>query len=236
MALGARAGDVPGTSPVLLARAMTAPRVASSQRAILEAAHRAAPGDPVWTVRVARARFAAGDSGFADSVLPRLLAGSRHPEALLFAAALAQHRGDTTRRTVLLREVLARGGDTAEAEAGLAGVAAQAGRWPEAAAGLSRALASGRGTYRHPFPADALRDALGRLALTGPPRLADSVLATAQRVHPGWATVYEFRATAALRAGRCADAATQVLTLLEFGIEPADAPERLQRCRRGETR
>ncbi len=236
VAIGVRAGDVPGTSPVLLARAMTAPRGAATQLALLEAAHRAAPGDPVWTVRLARARFTAGDSAFADSALPRLLARSRHPEALLFAAGLAQHRGDTTRRTVLLREILARGGDSAEAEAGLAAVAARAGRWSEAAAGLFRALAIGRGTYRHPLPADAVREALTPLALTGPPRLADSVLATAVRLHPGWATLYELRATVALRDGRCPDAATQFLTLDEFAIDPADAPDRLQRCRRGETR
>ena len=236
VAIGVRAGDVPGTSPVLLARAMTAPRGAATQLALLEAAHRAAPGDPVWTVRLARARFTAGDSAFADSALPRLLARSRHPEALLFAAGLAQHRGDTTRRTVLLREILARGGDSAEAEAGLAAVAARAGRWSEVAAGLFRALAIGRGTYRHPLPADAVREALTPLALTGPPRLADSVLATAVRLHPGWATLYELRATVALRDGRCPDAATQFLTLDEFAIDPADAPDRLQRCRRGETR
>jgi spermidine synthase len=236
VAIGVRAGDVPGTSPVLLARAMTAPRGAATQLALLEAAHRAAPGDPVWTVRLARARFTAGDSAFADSALPRLLARSRHPEALLFAAGLAQHRGDTTQRTVLLREILARGGDSAEAEAGLAAVAARAGRWSEAAAGLFRALAIGRGTYRHPLPADAVREALTPLALTGPPRLADSVLATAVRLHPGWATLYELRATVALRDGRCPDAATQFLTLDEFAIDPADAPDRLQRCRRGETR
>jgi spermidine synthase len=235
MAIGERAGDVPGTSPVLLAKAMTAPRGAATQLALLEAAHRAAPADPVWTVRLARARFTAGDSAFADSALPHLLARSRHPEALLFAAALAQHRGDTTRRTGLLREILARGGDSAEAEAGLAAVAARAGRWPEAAAGLLRALAIGRGTYRHPLPADAVREALTPLALTGPPRLADSVLAAAVRLHPGWATLYELRATVALRDGRCPDAAAQFLTLDEFAIDPADAPERLQRCRRGET-
>jgi spermidine synthase len=236
VAIGERAGDMPGTSPVLLAKAMTAPRGAATQLALLEAAHRAAPGDPVWTVRLARARFTAGDSAFADSALPHLLARSRHPEALLFAAALAQHRGDTTRRAALLREILVRGGDSAEAEAGLAAIAARAGRWPEATTGLFRALAIGRGTYRHPLPADAVREALTPLALTGPSRLADSVLATAVRLHPGWATLYELRATVALRDGRCPDAAVQFLALDEFAIEPADASERLQRCRRGETR
>ncbi len=82
VALGVSAGEVPGTSPGLLARALTAPRTASTQLAILEAAARARPDDPVWVVPVARARFAAGDTAFADSALPRLLARSRHPEAL----------------------------------------------------------------------------------------------------------------------------------------------------------
>src|SRR5947209_13008373 len=99
---------------------MTAPRVPSPQGAILEAAHRGEPTDPVWTVRLARMRFAAGDTAFADSVLPGLLARSRHPETMLFAAGLAERRMDDGGRAALLREVIARGGDTAEAEAGLA--------------------------------------------------------------------------------------------------------------------
>src|SRR6266704_4116728 len=119
MALEVRVGGHPGTTPVLLARAMTSPRIPSTQGPILEAAHRAQPDNPVWLVRVARMRFAAGDSAFVDSVLPGLVR-TRNPEALLFAAALAARRGDQRRRAALLREALARGGDTAEADAGLA--------------------------------------------------------------------------------------------------------------------
>src|SRR5439155_1284289 len=122
MDLEVRVGGHPGTTPVLLARAMTSPRIPSTQGPILEAAHRAQPDNPVWLVRVARMRFAAGDSAFADSVLPGLVR-TRNPEALLFAAALAARRGDQRRRAALLREALARGGDTAEAEAGLAALA-----------------------------------------------------------------------------------------------------------------
>jgi spermidine synthase len=234
LAIGARASESPGGSAVLLARAMTAPRVASIHLAILEAAHREQPADPLWTVRLARARFAAGDTAFADSVLPRLLAHSRHPEALLFAAELAERRGDDRRRAALLNEVVVRGGDTAQARAGLAALAARAGRWRDAVAELGPALAGGRGTYRHPFPAGALRQALRSLAFEAPPSLADSVLAAAVRARRGWPSLYEFRAAVALRDGRCADAATQFLTLAEFGIEPSDAAERLARCRRGE--
>jgi spermidine synthase len=232
VSLGSRAGDVPGTSPVLLARAMTVPRVPSIELAILERAHRAQPDDPVWTVRLAQARFAFGDTAFADSVLPRVLARSRNPEALLFAAALAERRGDDRRRAALLLEVLARGGDTATARAGLAALAARAGRWGEVGRHLRAALAIGRGSYRHPFPVPPLRDALARLALTGPVPLADSVLAVAVRARSGWATLHELRAVVALRGGRCDAAAAQFLELLNFGIEPADAQEQVRRCRR----
>jgi predicted membrane-bound spermidine synthase len=233
VAFGAAAGEVPGTSPVLLARALTAPRTASTQLSILEAAVRARPDDPVWVVRVARARFAAGDTAFADSALPRLLARSRHPEGLLFAAELAERRGDERRRAALLTEVLARGGDTAAARAGLAALAARAGRWDQAGRELQAALASGRATYRHPFPGAPLQDALAQFAVRGPVALADSVLALTIQARPGWATLHQLRATVALRAGRCDDAGAEFLTLVDFGIEPADAPEHLTRCRGG---
>lgn len=233
VALGASAGEVAGTSPGLLARALTAPRTASTQLTILEAAARARPDDPVWVVRVARARFAAGDTAFADSALPRLLARSRHPEALLFAAELAERRGDARRRATLLTELLARGGDTAAARAGLAALAAHAGRWDQAGRDLEAALARGRATYSHPFPGAPLRDALAEFALRGPVALADSLLALTIQARPGWATLHEWRAVVALRAGRCDDAAADFLTLVDFGIEPADAPEQLTRCRGG---
>src|SRR5437667_47130 len=235
MALEVRVGGHPGTTPVLLARAMTSPRIPSTQGPILEAAHGAQPDNPVWLVRVARMRFAAGDSAFVDSVLPGLVR-TRNPEALLFAAALAARRGDQRRRAALLREALARGGDTAEAEAGLAAVAARDADWPGTAAALRRSLAIGRATYRHPFPAGMLHDPLAALALTGPIRLADSVLAAAGLAHPGWTTPYELRAAVALRDGRCEDAASQFLALAEFGIEVTDAPDRLMRCRGREAR
>ena len=170
-----------------------------------------------------------------DSVLPALLR-SHHPEALLFAAALAGRRGDQRARVALLREVVTRGGDTAEAEAGLAGAAAHAGDWRGTVTALRLALAGGPGSYRHPFPAGSLHDPLTGLALTGPPRLADSVLAVAAHAHPGWTTPYELRAAVALREGRCDDAVTQFQALTEFGIEVADAPDRLWHCRSGARR
>jgi len=106
----------------------------------------------------------------------------------------------------------------------------------EATAGVRAALRVGRGTYRHPFPADALRETLTALALAGPPALADSVISAALAARPGWATLYELRAVVALRDGHCDAAASAFLELADFGIEPVDAPERVLRCRRGETR
>src|SRR5256886_8480955 len=120
MALEVRVGGHPGTSPVLLARAMTAPRVPSTVGPILIAAHPAQPENPVRLARVARMRFAAGDTAFVDSVLPGLLR-SRHPEALLFAAALAGPPGDLPAPLGLPPGGRARGGDTAGARTGPAG-------------------------------------------------------------------------------------------------------------------
>src|SRR6266581_3316706 len=105
--------------------------------------------------------------------------------------------------------------------------AARAGHWTEAATDVLAALAAGRGTYRHPFAGEALRDALTRLALAGPPSLADSVLTAAVAARPGWATLYELRALVALRDDRCDAAASQFLVLVDFGIEREDAPERI---------
>jgi hypothetical protein len=42
------------------------------------------------------------------------------------------------------------------------------------------------------------------------------------------------RANTALRLGQCAEARAQFLTLLEFGIEVADAPQLVARCSRRE--
>jgi len=63
--------------------------------------------------------------------------------------------------------------------------------------------------------------------------LADSLLALTIHARPGWATLHEWRAVA-LRARRRDDAAVEFLTLVDFGIVPADAPEHLTRCRGAE--
>jgi spermidine synthase len=235
LAIGARAGESPGGSPVLLARALTAPRVPSTQLAVVEAAHRSRPDDATWTVRVAAVRFAMGDTTYADSVLPALVR-SRTPEALVFAGSVAMRRGDRARAGALFARALPLGGDTAAASAGLAALAARAGRWVEAAAEARTAVRVARGTYRHPFPADPLREALTALALDGPAVLADSVIGAALVARRGWATLYELRGLVALREGRCTDAGEAFVELLDFSIERADAPEAIARCRRGQPR
>src|SRR5207237_9184333 len=127
----------------------------------------------------------------------------------------------------------------ADAEATLAGLgalAARAGRWVSGAAGTRAAVAAARGTLRHPYPREWLAEALTSFALNGPAATADSLLAAAVAGRGGWYRIHELRAVAALRVGRCDVAAEQFLVLVEFGIEPGDAPAWLERCRRRETR
>jgi spermidine synthase len=234
LAIAAAGGDIPGGSPVLLARAVTAPGVSAARRAVVEAAHRSRPDAPVWAVRMAQVRFELGDTAYVDSVLPALLARARNPEALHLAASLAQRRADTVRTRQLLAAALAQGGDTAETRATLAALAAAAGRWSEAAAGVRAALAAGRGTIRHPLPVETLSEVLARFVSTGPPALADSLLVEALDRRPGWARLHALRAYSALRLRQCAQARAQFLTLLEFGMEVPTAPELVARCSRGQ--
>jgi hypothetical protein len=94
-------------------------------------------------------------------------------------------------------------------------------------------LAATRNTFRSALPRDLLAPALEGIALQAPPAAADSVLAAAIVVRPGWPKLYELRAAALLREKRCDDAVRQFLTLEEFGLEREDGPELVERCRRG---
>src|SRR2546422_9901596 len=68
----------------------------------------------------------------------------------------------------------------------------------------------------------------------GRPRTAaDSLLADAVRGRPGWSTLHELRAFAALRVGRCDVAVKEVLLRLDFGVERGEGPDLVMRCRRG---
>jgi len=113
-------------------------------------------------------------------------------------------------------------------------VAARAKDWTRAAADARAALATARGTLRHPYPREWLGNALTRIVLEGPPRVADTLMRQAVAGRDGWSKLHELLAVAALRAGRCEDAVQQFVLLLEFGIQRDDGPPLVARCRRGE--
>jgi hypothetical protein len=185
-------------------------------------------------------RLGLGDTAAARLAIDAALARSpRHPGGLLARALLELRRrtdpeGGAGARA-RFQAVLAAGGDTALARAGLAILAIRASRWELAAAEMRRSLAASRRTLRHLVAPEVLFEVLSPFALTGPPAVADSLLAEVAVQRPGWAALYEWRAMAALRAGgeACERAAEHFLTLVEFGVVHADGPERVARCRRG---
>jgi hypothetical protein len=112
----------------------------------------------------------------------------------------------------------------------LAVLAVRDSSWAVAGAEARGALAAARGTFRHPFPAQFLGEVLASLALDGPPALADSVLEYAVQRRSAVARYRELRGIAALRAGRCEEAAAAFVGLLSFGIERKDAPALVREC------
>jgi len=225
-----------GTSPLGFARVLAVRRGDPASLRYLDAVRRAQPDEPFWTASTAAILLGLGDTTFADSALARVLRTGENREALLLSGLVALRRGQEPRARVLLGGALAAGADTAETLAGLAALDARAGRWGGAAAETRAALAAARGTLRHPYPREWLSEALSLFTLNGPAATADSLLAAAVTGRSGWYKLHELRAVAALRVGRCDVAAEQFLLLIDFGIELADAPAWVERCRRGETR
>jgi len=233
--VGMSAGSGSGVMPFLLVRTISGRRTDAGVLPYLDAARRAQPEVAEWAVRAALVRLGRGDTTYADSVLGRVLARGRRGDALLARGVIATARSEP-RAPALLTAALAAGGDTAQARAALALVATRAKRWREAGADARGALAAARGTFRHPFPPQFLFEALSQLALDGPPALADSLLEYAVARRPGAARYRELRAVAALRAGRCEEAATVFVELLDFGIERENAPALVRECRAGTAR
>src|SRR5438094_608538 len=223
-----------GASPFLFAKALTVRRGDPAALRYIDAARRARPGEPLWTVNTAAILLGLGDSTLADTALGRLVKTGRDAGAWLLSGLVATRRGQGPRAAALLSGALAAGADSAEASAGLAVVAARAKDWTRAAADARAALAAARGTLRHPYPREWLGDALTHVALEGPPRVADTLMRAAVAGRDGWSKLHELLAVAALRAGRCEDAVQQVILLLEFGIQRDDGPPLVARCRRGE--
>jgi len=218
-------------SPLLFARALTARRGDLAAWRYVEAARRQRPDDPFWTVHAAAIRLGAGDTTFADTALARFV--PRSADAALLAGLVAAKRGQAERARGLLARALAAGADSAETRAALATLAARDKRWTEAAALARAAFTGAPGTLRHPYPRAWLVEALTRVVQAGPAEAAESLLTDAVRGRPGWSTLHELRAFAALRVGRCDVAVKEFLLLLDFGIERDDGPDLVMRCRRG---
>ncbi len=234
VALRAATQAADGASPFLFAKALTVRRGDAAALRYIDGARRARPDEPLWTVNAAAILLGLGDSTLADSALGRLVRAGRDPGAWLVAGLVATQRGQGPRAAALLSGALAAGADSAEARAALAVVAARAKDWTRAAADARAALATARGTLRHPYPREWLGNALTRIALEGPPRVADTLMRQAVAGRDGWSKLHELLAVAALRAGRCEDAVQQFVLLLEFGIQRDDGPPLVARCRRGE--
>jgi len=129
-----------------------------------------------------------------------------------------------------LADALAAGADTAQIRAALSLLAVRSSRWPEATFQARAALTAARGTIRHPFPGDFFTQAMAQVALQAPPELADSMLTYAVTRRPGSARYREFAAAAALRAGKCDEAAAALVALVDFAIIRDDGPALMRDC------
>lgn len=222
-----------GTSPFAQLRVLAARRSDAGVLPYLDAAHRAQPDVAEWSVRTAGVRLAMGDTAQADSLLGAVIDRGARADALLMRALLAAARSRPF-ATPALRQALAAGADTAQVRAALSLLAVRASRWEEAAGQARAALAAARGTFRHPFPGEFLTQALGQIALDAPAGLADTLLSYATLRRPGSARYRELAAVAALRAGRCEEAAASFVELLDFAVERENGPALVRDCWAGQ--
>lgn len=221
------------TAPFALLRILALRRGDAGVLPYLEGARRAQPDVSEWIVRMAGIRLAMGDTARADSLLEAALARGPRADALTTRGLLAAVRSKPL-ATLRLREALAAGGDTAQVRAALALISARAERWEEAAAQARGALGAAQGTFRHPYPGEFLSQALGQIAIDAPAPLADSMLRYAVSRRPGSARYRELATVAALRAGRCEDAAAGFLELLEFAMDRTNGPALVRDCWTGQ--
>jgi len=227
-------GDA-GTAPFALLRILAMRRSDAGVLPYLDAAHRAQPDVVEWSIRSAGIRLALGDTAQADSLLGAVIARRGAPaphapsDALQMRGLLAAARKQPV-APMALREALAAGADTGQVRAALALLAARGSRWGEAASQARGALGAAQGTFRHPFPGEFLSQALGQIALDAPPALADSLLSFAVGRRPGSARYRELAAVAALRAGRCEDAAASFVELLDFAMQRDNGPALVREC------
>ncbi|PYP12129.1 MAG: hypothetical protein DMD59_00930 [Gemmatimonadetes bacterium] len=218
-----------GTSPFALLRILAARRSDAGVLPYLDAARRAQPDVAEWSVRTAAVRLALGDTAQADSLLGVVIARRGGADALQMRALLAAARSQPL-AAAALQGALVAGADTAQIRAAMALVAVRGSRWGDAASQARAALTAAQGTFRHPFPGEFLTQALGQIALNAPPGLADSLLTYAVGRRPGSARYREFAAVAALRAGRCEDAAASFVELLDFALRRDNGPALVREC------
>ncbi len=220
-----------GTSPLALVRLVALRRGDPSVLPHLDAARRAQPDVAEWTVRAAGIRLAMGDTARADSLLNVALTRKRsaRPDALMMRGLLAAAR-NTPRAASMLKDALSAGADTGQVRAALSLLAARDSQWNEAATEARGALSAAQGTFRHPFPGGFLAEALRQITLGATPALADSLLRYAVVRRPGSAFYRELAALAALRAGRCEEAAAGFVELLEFAVVRDNGPALVREC------
>ncbi|MGH7522222.1 MAG: fused MFS/spermidine synthase [Gemmatimonadales bacterium] len=218
-----------GASPFALLRILALRRGDPGVLPYLDAARRAQPTVAEWSVRMAGIRLAMGDTASADSLLNAALARGPRADALMMRALLAVARNRPL-ALMALKEALSAGADTGQIRAALSLIAARNSRWSEAASQARGSLSAAQGTFRHPYPGEFLTQALGQIALDAPAPLADSVLSYAAARRPGSARYRELAAVAALRAGRCDEAAAGFVELLDFAIERTNGPALVREC------
>ena len=194
----------------------------------LDAVARAQPAEPEWPFRMAGVRLLQSDTAGADSLLRRSISLGPRPDALLLRSLIWTQRKDP-RAAAAIRQALAAGADTAQARAALGLLAVREKRWQDAAADARGALESALGTFRHPYPI-FLSEVLLELALEAPPELADSVLRLAVARRPGAARYRELAGVAAIRAGKCDEAAAYFLELIDFGVQRVNGPALVRDC------
>jgi len=226
------------TAPLDMIRVLAARRSDQGVLQYLDAARRAQPDVGEWTLRTAGVRLAMGDTAAADSLLNAAIAltkgtGDTRADALQMRALLAAARNQPF-AAAALREAMVAGADTAQARAALSLLAVRSSRWGEGALHAREALAAARGTYRHPFPGEFLAQALTQIALDAPALLADSLLHYAITRRPGSARYLELAAVAAIRAGRCEEAAASFVELIDFAVTRDDGPALVRGCWAGQ--
>lgn len=232
--LGDSGGDA---APRLrLARTLAVRRTDAAVLPYVEELRRAEPDPGEFTVRDARIRLGVRDTVTAEELLSNFSARGRRSgrawaDAQLLRGLIATARQEPAARAGgFLNAALAAGSDTAQARAALALLAVRDSLWKRGASEALGALAAGRGTFRHPYAASFLTEALNHLALDAPPALADSVTAFAVARRPGMVRYRELRALAAVRAGSCDVAATEFIAMLQFGVQREDGPALVHQC------